>query len=165
MNPTQLKWIYLENQFEKKPAKYKTWTQISYLEEWPPCTSAVFFWWKATNTIIVGANYDEHTVDALRDWRLKYSINISSVTPAGKFPTHRRLGSWGICGASLLTTLFSASRRPNCFPHITCTSLSNALAADSLSANVTNPKPLDSPFDIFLMFTLRTSPNVVMYLV
>ena len=75
MNPTQLKWIYLENQFEKKPAKYKTWTQISYLEEWPPCTSAVFFWWKATNTIIVGANYDEHTVDALRDWRLKYSIN------------------------------------------------------------------------------------------
>jgi len=75
MNPTQLKWIYLANQTDPRPAKYKTWTQIAYLQEWPPATSAVFFWWKETNTIIVGCNYDEHCVEALRDWRIKYSIN------------------------------------------------------------------------------------------
>ena len=94
MNPTQLKWIYLENQFEKKPAKYKTWTQISYLEEWPPCTSAVFFWWKATNTIIVGANYDEHTVDALRDWRLNHWREDRGQVNATK--TETRLGALSV---------------------------------------------------------------------
>lgn len=74
MNPTQLRYIYNKHSGEYDQ-KYKTWTQVERLVEWPPCTTAVFFYWKETNTIIVGANYDEKTRLPLREWRLKYSIN------------------------------------------------------------------------------------------
>lgn len=79
MNPTQLRWIYNAHNFkycaDKAPAKYKTWTQVKRLKEWPPCTNACFMWWEETDTFIVGANYDDATVEPLREWRQKYSMN------------------------------------------------------------------------------------------
>lgn len=75
MNPTQLRWIYNTHCFDKAPARYKTWTQVKRLKEWPPCTNACFMYWAETDTFIVGANYDDDTIDELRAWRKKYSIN------------------------------------------------------------------------------------------
>jgi len=79
MNPTQLRWIYnkLSYQYseDKTPAKYKTWTQVKRIKEWPPCTNACFMWWEENDTFIVGANYDDDTVGPLREWREKYTLN------------------------------------------------------------------------------------------
>ena len=74
MNPTQLRYIYNKYSGEYDQ-KYKTWTQVEKLVEWPPCKSAVFFYWRETNTFIVGANYDDETRIPLQEWRVKYSMN------------------------------------------------------------------------------------------
>ena len=73
MNPTQLRAIFNLHSGDDEPAKYKTWTQIAKMVEWPPCKNAVFMFWR--NTIIVGANYDDETKTALYEWRKKYSLN------------------------------------------------------------------------------------------
>lgn len=73
MNPTQLRWIYNKHCKDEHPAKYKTWTQVAKLVEWPPCTTAVFMFWN--DTIIVGANYDDECRQDLYEWRVKYSLN------------------------------------------------------------------------------------------
>lgn len=77
MNPTQIRWIYNKHNTEEDTAKYKTWTQIKRLVEWPPCKNAVFMFWN--DTVLVGANYDEETRYPLQEWRQKYSLNKIAV--------------------------------------------------------------------------------------
>jgi len=83
MNPTQIRWIYNKHNTQEDTAKYKTWTQIQRLVEWPPCTSAVFMFWN--DTVLVGANYDDETRMPLFEWRKKYSLNkIAEADPNQK---------------------------------------------------------------------------------
>lgn len=97
MNPTQLRWIYNKHCKDEHPAKYKTWTQVAKLVEWPPCTTAVFMWWN--DSVIVGANYDDECRESLYHWRVKYSLNkiakVRDLEPcAGIHATNPNYQAW-----------------------------------------------------------------------